>query len=40
MKNEIKKFKNSNAFLKASPKIGDKVVFMVVLWLGVFSQPL
>lgn len=26
----IKKFKNSNAFLKASPKIGDRVVFMAV----------
>lgn len=37
MKNEIKKFKNFNVFLKVSFKIGDKVVFMVVLWLGVFS---
>ncbi len=27
----IKKFKNSNAFLKASPKIGDKAVFLMVV---------
>ncbi|ENH59755.1 hypothetical protein HPHPA11_0899 [Helicobacter pylori Hp A-11] len=38
MKNEIKKFKI--LILKTSPKIGDKAVLMVVLWLGVFSQPL
>lgn len=39
MKNEIKKFKNSNAFLKTSPKIGDKAVLVAVLWLGVLTNP-
>ncbi|WP_268864598.1 hypothetical protein [Helicobacter pylori] len=29
-----------NAFLKTSPKIGDKVVLMAVLWLGVLTTPL
>lgn len=35
----IKKFKNSNAFLKTSPKIGDKAFLMAVLLLGVLTTP-
>ncbi|PDX16248.1 hypothetical protein BB414_07940 [Helicobacter pylori] len=35
----IKKFKNSNAFLKISPKIGDRVVFNGCFLLGVFNKP-
>ncbi|WP_162970888.1 hypothetical protein [Helicobacter pylori] len=35
----IKKFKNSNAFLKKSPKTGTKAVLMAVLWLGVLTNP-
>ncbi|OPG49594.1 hypothetical protein BGL72_01760 [Helicobacter pylori] len=35
----IKKFKNSNAFLKTSPKIGDRVVFNGYFLLGVLTNP-
>ncbi len=33
----IKKFKNSNAFLKTSPKIGDKAFFNGYFLLGVLT---
>ncbi|WP_305871817.1 hypothetical protein [Helicobacter pylori] len=35
----IKKFKNSNAFLKTSPKISDRVVFNGCFLLGVLTNP-
>ncbi|WP_276317613.1 hypothetical protein [Helicobacter pylori] len=40
MKNEIKKFKNSNAFLKTSPKIGTKAVFNGCFMARRFNKPL
>lgn len=40
MKNEIKKFKNPNAFLKTSPKIGTKAVCNGCFMAGRFNKPL
>ncbi len=39
MKNEIKKFKNSNAVLKTSPKIGTKAVCNGCFMVGHFNKP-
>ncbi|WP_269766941.1 hypothetical protein [Helicobacter pylori] len=36
----MKKFKNSNAFLKTSPKIGDKAFFNGCFIAGRFNNPL